>query len=395
MHERALAVDELFRNLYFFVYRRQHIGGKIAPIIATHRTGEVTMMSARKFVCLSAVAFLAGSHAGARAAAAQPAPNMTVVQRWKLGGPGGWDYLTLDSSGQRLFISRGTRVDVISTASGAVIGSVPDTSGVHGIALAEDLKRGYTSNGKADSVTVFDLGTFKVIQETKIPAHNPDAILYEPVGKHVFTFNGKSKDFTVLDASSLAPLATVPVPDKPEFAVDDGAGQIYVNIESDPGQMIVIDSRALKVKAKWPLPGCSSPSGLAIDRIHHRLFSVCDGNVMAVTDAASGAQVARVPIGEGPDAVAYDAKRGLIFSSNGEGSLTIVRQRSANQYEVASTAKTQRGARTMALDPTTGRVYLVSAEFGPAPAPTAEQPHPRPAPTSDSFTVLVMGAPGS
>jgi hypothetical protein len=353
------------------------------------------MMSARKLVCLSAVAFLAGSHAGARAAAAQPAPNMAVVQRWKLGGPGGWDYLTLDSSGQRLFISRGTRVDVVSTASGAVIGSVPGTSGVHGIALAEDLKRGYTSNGKADSVTVFDLDTLKVIQETKIAAHNPDAILYEPVGKHVFTFNGRSKDFTVLDASSLAPLATVPVPDKPEFAVDDGAGQIYVNIESDPGQMIVIDSRALKVKAKWPLPGCSSPSGLAIDRIHHRLFSVCDGNVMAVTDATSGAQVARVPIGEGPDATAYDAKRGMIFSSNGEGSLTIVRQRSADQYEVASTVKTQRGARTMALDPTTGRVYLVSADFGPAPAPTAEQPHPRPAPTSDSFTVLVMGAPGS
>jgi DNA-binding beta-propeller fold protein YncE len=353
------------------------------------------MMSARKFVCLSAVVLLAGSHAGVRAAATQPAPSMSVAQSWKLGGAGGWDYLTLDSSGQRLFISRSTRVDVVNTVSGAVMGTIPDTAGVHGIALAEDLKRGYTTNGKADSVTVFDLGTLKVIQETKIAAHNPDAILYEPVGKHVFTFNGKSKDFTVFDASSLALLATVPVPDKPEFAVDDGAGRIYVNIESDPGQLIVIDSRTFTIKAKWTLPGCSSPSGLALDREHHRLFSVCDGKVMAVTNAVSGAQVARVPIGEGPDAVAYDAKRGLIFSSNGEGSLTIVRQRSADQYEVASTVPTKRGARTMALDPATGKVYVVSADFGPTPAPTAEQPHPRPTPTSDSFTIFVLGAPGS
>jgi DNA-binding beta-propeller fold protein YncE len=159
--------------------------------------------------------------------------------------------------------------------------------------------------------------------------------------------------------------------------------------------LIVIDSRTFTIKAKWPLPGCSSPSGLAIDRAHHRLFSVCDGNVMAVTDATSGAQVARVPIGEGPDAVAYDAKRGLVFSSNGEGNLTIVRQRSADQYEVASTVPTKRGARTMALDPATGKVYAVSADFGPTPAPTAEQPHPRPTPTSDSFTIFVLGAPGS
>jgi YVTN family beta-propeller protein len=226
----------------------------------------------------------------------------------------------------------------------------------------------------------------------KVPAHNPDAILYEPAGKHVFTFNGKSKDVTVLDAQTLAIVATLPVPDKPEFAADGGEGRIYVNIESEPGQMVVIDSRKLVVEATWPLDGCDSPTGLAIDRTHHRLFSVCDGKIMAITNAESGKAVARVPIGEGPDAAAYDAQRGLVFSSNGEGNLTVVRQKSADRYDVVATVPTQRGARTMALDPATGKVYLVTSEFGPPPAATADQPHPRPLPIPGSFTVLVVGS---
>lgn len=334
------------------------------------------------------VALVAGT-----AAASTPADsNMKVLQRWKLGGTGSWDYLTLDASGEHLFLSRATRVDVVSTESGKVIGTVPNTLGVHGIALAEDLKRGYASDGKADSVTVFDLQSFKVIREVKIAAHNPDAILYEPVGKHIFTFNGKSKNVTVLDASSLAVLATLPVPDKPEFAVDDGNGHIYVNIESEAGQMTVIDSRKLSVIRTFALPGCATPSGLTIDKVHHRLFSVCDGGIMAITDANSGKQVARVPIGEGPDAAAFDAKRGLVFSSNGDGTLTVVRQDSADHYSVQATVPTQRGARTMALDEAGGKVYLVSADFGPPPAATSEQPHPRPVAIPDTFTVLVVGA---
>jgi len=215
--------------------------------------------------------------------------------------------------------------------------------------------------------------------------------LYEPTGKHVFTFNGASKDVTVLDASSLAVVATIPVPDKPEFAAQDGRGQIFVNIESDPGQMVVIDTQKLTVKSTWPLPGCNSPSGLAIDRAHRRLFSVCDGKVMAVTDAVSGKQVALVPIGEHPDAAGYDEKRGIVFSSNGEGTLSVVRQDSADRYSVVQTVPTQRGARTMALDEATGKVYLVTADFGPAPAATAEQPRPRPALIADSFVLLVVG----
>jgi YVTN family beta-propeller protein len=319
------------------------------------------------------------------------APNMEVLRHWKLGGAGGWDYLTMDSAKKRLFISRATHVDVVSVESGKLIGSIPDTQGVHGIALAPALKRGFTSNGRANSVTAFDLDTLKVIQEAKVSGQNPDAILYEPSGKHVFTFNGASKDVTVLDASSLAVVATIPVPDKPEFAAQDGRGQIFVNIESDPGQMVVIDTQKLTVKSTWPLPGCNSPSGLAIDRAHRRLFSVCDGKVMAVTDAVSGGQTALVPIGEHPDAAGYDQKRGLVFSSNGEGTLSVVRQDSPDRYTVVQTLPTQRGARTMALDETTGKVYLVTADFGPAPAATAEQPRPRPALIPDSFVLLVVG----
>jgi YVTN family beta-propeller protein len=323
--------------------------------------------------------------------AAPADPGMEVVQRWKLGGAGGWDYLTLDSATHRLFISRATRVDVMDTQSGQVVAAIPDTLGVHGIALAPDLHRGFTSNGKADSITVFDLDTLKTIQEVKIPAHNPDAILYEPSGRHVFTFNGKSKDVTVLDASTLAVVATIPVPDKPEFAVDDHAGQIFVNIESEPGQMVAIDSRQLAVKATWPLAGCDSPSGLAMDRAHHRLFSVCDHKVMAITNAENGSSVARVPIGEGPDAAAFDERRSFVLSSNGEGTLTVVREESPDHYRVVEAVKTQRGARTMALDPVNGKVYLVTADFAPAPVATPEQPHPRPIPVPDTFTVLAVG----
>jgi YVTN family beta-propeller protein len=215
--------------------------------------------------------------------------------------------------------------------------------------------------------------------------------LYEPAGKHVFTFNGASKNVTVLDGSSLAVVATIPVPDKPEFAVDDGHGQIFVNIESDPGQLAVIDTAKLVVKSIWPLPGCNSPSGLALDSAHHRLFSVCDAKVMAVTDAASGKQVALVPIGEHPDAAAFDEKRAIAYSSNGEGTLSVIHQDSPDHYSVSDTVTTQRGARTMALDSNTGKVYLVTADFGPAPAATATQPRPRPAMVADTFVVLVVG----
>jgi DNA-binding beta-propeller fold protein YncE len=193
----------------------------------------------------------------------------------------------------------------------------------------------------------------------------------------------------VLDATSLAVVATLPMPDKPEFAVSDGRGRVFVNIESEPGRLLAVDAAKAAVTGNWPLPGCDSPTGLDLDRGRGRLYSVCDRNVMVVTDAATGRQVAQVAIGAGPDAAAVDPARGLAFSSNGEGTLTIVRTDAADHYSVAGTLPTQRGARTMALDPTSGRIYLVTAEFGPPPPATADQPHPRPVPLPDTFTVLV------
>lgn len=349
---------------------------------------------------MSSIRYALRPHAGliltaclsaAMTAAAAPAPKLELLDHWKLGGAGGWDYLTIDSPAHRLYISRGTRVDVVNIDSGKIIGAIPDTQGVHGVALAKGLNRGYTSNGRANSVTVFDLDTLKITQEVPVTGKNPDAILFDPANRRVFTFNGASKDATVLDASSLAVIGSIPLPDKPEFAADDGHGRIFVNIESDPGQMVVIDGKTMAVKSTWPLPGCNSPSGLAFDAAHNRLFSVCDGKVMAVTDSATGKQVALVPIGEHPDAAIYDAKRAAAFSSNGEGTLTIVRQESPDRYTVGGNLATQRGARTMALDASTGKIYLATAEFGPTPAATAEQPHPRPAPIADSFVVLVVG----
>jgi DNA-binding beta-propeller fold protein YncE len=333
-----------------------------------------------------AIAVVAAAFAGAPGAAT---PEYAIVASWKPGGAGGWDYLTMDSPRHRLFVTRGDHVEALDVDSGKVIGRIPATNGVHGVALAPDLNRGYTSNGRANTITEFNYDSLAVLREVPVPGVNPDAILYDPASRRLFTFNGRSKDATVYDASTLTVIAKLPMPDKPEFAVSDGKGRVFANIESEAGQIVAIDAAKATITATWPMPGCASPSGLAIDRAHERLFSVCDGKVMAVTDATSGRQVARLSIGEHPDAAEFDAADGLAFSSNGDGTLTVVRQESPDKYKVAATLTTQRGARTMAFDPTSRRIYLVTAEFGPPPPATAEQPHPRPAALPDSFTVLV------
>jgi YVTN family beta-propeller protein len=331
----------------------------------------------------------------AHAAAAGPtrgdAGAPYVVQRQlALGGPGGWDYLTVDSEAGRLFISRADRVLAMNLKDGTLV-TIADTQGVHGIALAPDLGKGFTSNGRADTVTVFDLGSLAPVSTIPVTGHNPDAILYDRSSRHVYTFNGRSQDISVIDPLKGSVIATLAAGGKPEFAASDQAGRIFFNIE-DTSQMGVIDSAATKRTDTWPLPGCEEPSGLALDIAHKRLFSVCGNGVLVVTDASSGRHVADLPIGKGPDAAAFDAGRNLIFSSNGQdGTLTVIHEDDPDHYSVISTVTTQKSARTMALDAKTHKVYLVAAEFGPAPQPTADQPHPRPAILDGSFKVLVVG----
>ncbi|MES2403259.1 MAG: YncE family protein [Pseudomonadota bacterium] len=320
-----------------------------------------------------------------------------VQQRYPLGGEGGWDYLALDQSAQHLYVSRSDRVIVLdvartpSMAKRSVVGEIDGLSGVHGIALADDLHKGFISNGRANTVTVFDPAMLKVEQTVAVNAQDPDAILYDPYSHRVFTFNGDSNDASVIDAKSGKLLGHVTLPGRPEFAVSDGRGHVFDNIESR-NELVEIDPVAMKVIATWPLKDCDSPSGLAIDVAHHRLFSVCQNRTMAVTDSTDGRQVASVPIGEGPDAARYDAQRGLVFSSNGHsGTLTVVRETTPDRYAVLANAPTQKSARTMALDEASGRIYLSAAELGPRPAPTAADPHPRPTMKPGSFTILVVG----
>jgi DNA-binding beta-propeller fold protein YncE len=311
-----------------------------------------------------------------------------VAKTYKVGGDGGWDYLTADGSARRVYISRGTHVIVLDADSGKTVGDIPDTQGVHGIALASDLGRGFTSNGREGTVTIFDIQTLKPIGEKVKVGDNPDAILYDPATKRVFTFNGRSQDSTAIDAASGKVLGTIKLDGKPEFAASDAKGTIFVNIE-DKSELTAIDPNKLEVKAKWSLAPCTDPSGLAIDRKHRRLFAGCD-KMMAVVDADSGKVLATPAIGEGVDATAYDEETGLAFASCGEGVLTVVKQESPDKYSVAENVQTERGARTMALDTKTHNVYTVTAKFGPRPAPTADNPRPRPPILPDSFVVLVV-----
>ncbi len=309
--------------------------------------------------------------------------------KYVIGGDGGWDYLTYDPAGKRLFISRGTRVQVVDPSKGTVLAEIPDTPGVHGIALAQDLGKGFTSNGRENSVTVFDLKTLKETSRIKLEgAQNPDAILYDPASKRVFTFNGRSSNATVIDAEKGTVIGNIPLDGKPEFAAADGKGKVYVNIE-DKSELSAIDSKTANVVHTWPLTGCEEPSGLAMDQKHRRLFSGCHNKVMAVTDADTGKVVTTIPIGEGVDANGFDPDTDLAFSSNGDGTLTVAHQDSPDKYTVVQNAQTQRGARTMALNTNNHDVYLVTAEFEEQP-PAEGQTRPRRTMKPGSFTLLVM-----
>jgi YVTN family beta-propeller protein len=332
--------------------------------------------------------FGCGLIASLLASALFAAPSYKVVKSIPLSGSGGWDYLTADSQNRRLYVSHGTEVDVLNLDTGAMVGRIPNTNGVHGIAIADDLHRGFISDGRDNQVTIFNLRTRAVISTVKTGT-NPDGILYDPFSQRVFAFNGRSNDVTAIDAKTGKVAGTVPLGGKPEFPVTDAQGNVYVNIE-DKSEIVHLDPNTLIIKNRWPVAPCESPSGLAIDAKYQRLFPVCDNKMMAVIDAGTGRVVTTVPIGEGPDAAAFDPEKKLVFSSNGQGTLTVVQQQTPDKYTVAQTVNTQRGARTMALDLKTHKLYLADAEFGPAPAASSDNPRPRPKILPGTFKLLVV-----
>jgi YVTN family beta-propeller protein len=312
-----------------------------------------------------------------------------VVQKLPLGGEGGWDALAVDSDVERLYLSRGTHVMVVDLHSGKPAGDIPNTSGVHGIALAPDLGRGFTSNGRDDTCTIFDLKTLATIGTVKTGA-DPDAIVYDSFAKRVFVFNGRSNDTTVIDAATGEVVGTIPLGGRPEFAVTDKLGTVYANIE-DKNEVVTIDTNRLAVTARYSISPGEGPTGIAIDVLHHRAFSACRNKVMVVLDTSTGKVAGTAPIGSGADGAGYDPGRQLAFSSNGgDGTLSVVRESRPGNY-VAEKVETQKSARTMAIDPATHLIYLPAAEFGPAPAGTLVDAHPRPPMVEGSFTVLVVG----
>src|SRR5579863_710171 len=318
-----------------------------------------------------------------QAAAQQP---YHIVDHWKLGGEGGWDYLLADSGAHRLYITHGQRVEVIDSESGKPIGAITGLHGTHGVALDTSGKFGYISDGGGNAVVVFDRSSLATV--ATIPAGtNPDGIVFEPATQTVWAFNGRSKDVTVIDALQRKVTATIALPGKPEFPAVDGTGIVFDNIE-DKNEIVRLDANTRKLTAEWPV--CDSPTGLAFDVPGHRLFPVCDGKKMAVVDSESGKVLATPAIGNGPDAAGWSAAHNLAFASCGEGVLAVVDAASPD-YKTIEMLPTQQGARTMAYDAATDRIYLVTAQFGPRPAPTPENPRGRPPMIPGSFTVIVVG----
>jgi YVTN family beta-propeller protein len=349
-----------------------------------------TGRSLRFFLVL---AFAAGTLAlAAPAPSAEPAGGYSLTGAIAIGGEGGWDYLTVDPGARRLYVSHAMRVEVVDLDKGAVVGGIADTPGVHGVAVAPDLGRGYVSSGRANSVTVFDLKTLATLATIPITGENPDSICYEPVTHRVFTFNGRSANATAIDTAGNTVAGTIVLGGKPEFSVADGTGTVFVNVE-DKGELVAFDARTLTVTKRWSLAPCEEPSGLALDREHRRLFSVCGNALMAVSDADGGKVLTTLPTGDGTDGAAFDPATGLAFASNGAGTLTVVHEDSPEKFTLVGNVATKRGARTVALDPTTHRLYLSTAQYGPPPSPTPERPRPRPSIVPGTFEVLVVSRP--
>jgi len=328
---------------------------------------------------------------GGRLVLAARVPAYHLLKKENVGGEGGWDYLALDPQARRLYVTHSDRVIVMDVDTGAKLGEIDNTPGVHGVALAPRLGRGFTSNGREGMVTIFDLKSFKELGRVQVGT-GPDCILFDPATRRVFTFNGRSQDATAIDAASGKVAGTIALGGRPEFAVADGKGKLFVNLE-DKSEILALDAHGLTVLQRWPLAPGEEPSGLAFDAAHRRLFSVCSNQKMVILDADSGHVVTTPPIGRGPDACVFDPKRHLAFSSNGQdGTLTVIREDGPDRFEVVATVPTQAGARTMALDEKTGRIFLATAEVAPPAAGTAGTEAPRRRSfVPGSFTILVVG----
>ncbi len=313
-----------------------------------------------------------------------------LLKEIPVGGDGGWDYLSVDPTGRRLYVTHGTKVIVLDIDQDAVVGEITDTPGVHGFALAPELGRGFSSNGQEAKAGIVDLKTLKTLQ--KVPTgQGPDAILYERRRQEVYTFNGRAHSATVMDARSGAVVATIALPGQPEFAATDPSeNRVYCNIE-DQSVIVAIDIRGHQVVNTWPIAPGEEASGMAIDVAHHRLFIGCHNRLMLMLDSTNGKVVAQVPIGAGVDANAFDPGTQLAFSSNGDGTVTIAHEDSPEKLTVVQTLATASGARTMALDTKTHRIYLASARFEPQSEPAAGEPRRRPKMIPDTFKVLVYG----
>jgi YVTN family beta-propeller protein len=313
-----------------------------------------------------------------------------LLKEIPVGGEGGWDYLTVDPDGQRLYVSHATKVVVIDLEKDQVAGEIADTPGVHGIAIAHDLGKGFSSNGRENKSSVVDLKTLKTLSKVEI-GENPDGMLYEPGQKEIYMFNGRGKSATVIDANSGKVVATIPLGGKPEFAAaDPKAGRVYNNLE-DKSQVVAIDTKEHKVANTWPIAPGEEASGMAIDLAHHRLFLGCGNKLMVMMDSATGKVVASVPIGDRVDANAFDPGTGLAFASCGDGTVTIAHEDSPDKLTVVQTLKTERGARTMALDPKTHKIYLASAKYEPMTEQPAGGARQRPKMIAGSFKILVYG----
>jgi DNA-binding beta-propeller fold protein YncE len=309
--------------------------------------------------------------------------NYKIDRKISLPGEGFWDYITVDEVNGRIFQSHNTMAQVVDLKTGQVVGTIPDTKGIHGIAVAQDLNKGFTSNGRDSSVTVFDLRTLAIITKIRVTGENPDAILYDAFSKQVFTGNGRSKSFTVINAVNNTVAGTIKLAGKPEAIVTDGKGKIYVNIE-DASLIQMVNAGTMKVEASWPIAPGEEPTGLALDNENHRLFSVCGNKLMMVIDAVSGKVVTSLPIGDRCDGAAFDPQYKRAYASNGEGTLTVIQVENANSFKVLETVSTQRGARTIALDKKTHHIYLPTAEFEATPAGSNQRPAVKP----NTFTIL-------